>query len=59
MFSVGMTLLASSALLAPWLQTLAGYPVAAAGLILAPRGLGTMAAMFVSADSPTEWTRAF
>ncbi len=48
MFSVGMILLASSALLAPWLQTLAGYPVAAAGLILAPRGLGTMAAMMIS-----------
>lgn len=48
MFSVGMILLASSALLAPWLQVLAGYPVAAAGLILAPRGLGTMAAMLIS-----------
>ena len=48
MFSVGMILLASSALLAPWLQTLAGYPVAAAGLILAPRGLGTMGAMMIS-----------
>ncbi len=48
MFSVGMILLASSALLAPWLQTLAGYPVATAGLVLAPRGLGTMAAMLVS-----------
>ncbi len=48
MFSVGMILLASSALLAPWLQILAGYPVAAAGLVLAPRGLGTMAAMMIS-----------
>jgi MFS transporter, DHA2 family, multidrug resistance protein len=48
MFSVGMILLASSALLAPWLQVLAGYPVATAGLILAPRGLGTMAAMMIS-----------
>lgn len=48
MFSVGMILLASSALLAPWLQTLSGYPVAAAGLILAPRGLGTMGAMMIS-----------
>ncbi len=48
MFTVGMILLASSALLAPWLQVLAGYPVAAAGLILAPRGLGTMAAMMIS-----------
>ena len=48
MFSVGMILLASSALLAPWLQTLAGYPVATAGLVLAPRGFGTMAAMLVA-----------
>ena len=48
MFSVGMILLASSALLAPWLQVLAGYPVATAGLILAPRGLGTMAAMMIA-----------
>ncbi len=48
MFSVGLILLASSALLAPWLQTLSGYPVAAAGLILAPRGLGTMASMMIS-----------
>ena len=36
MFAVGSVLLASSALLAPWLQTLADYPVAAAGLLLAP-----------------------
>ena len=48
MFCVGMVLLASSALLAPWLQTLAGYPVATAGLVLAPRGFGTMAAMMLS-----------
>ena len=48
MFAVGMVLLASSALLAPWLQTLAGYPVATAGLVMAPRGLGTMAAMMVA-----------
>ena len=48
MFSVGMILLATSALLAPWLQTLGGYPVAAAGLIMAPRGFGTMGAMMLS-----------
>ena len=54
MFSVGMILLASSALLAPWLQTLSGYPVAAAGLILAPRGLGTMAAMTIAGRLATK-----
>jgi len=48
MFAVGMILLASSALLAPWLQTLANYPVATAGLVMAPRGFGTMAAMMIS-----------
>ncbi len=47
MFAVGSVLLASSALLAPWLQNLANYPVAAAGLLLAPRGIGTMFAMVV------------
>jgi DHA2 family multidrug resistance protein len=48
MFSVGMLLLATSALLAPWLQTLANYPVEKAGLLLAPRGFGTMTAMMIS-----------
>jgi MFS transporter, DHA2 family, multidrug resistance protein len=47
MFAVGSVLLASSALLAPWLQNLANYPVADAGLLLAPRGIGTMAAMLI------------
>jgi DHA2 family multidrug resistance protein len=31
--------------MAPWLQTLGNYPVETAGLIMAPRGIGTMAAM--------------
>jgi DHA2 family multidrug resistance protein len=48
MFSVGMLLLATSALLAPWLQTLANYPVEKAGLLLAPRGIGTMASMMIA-----------
>jgi DHA2 family multidrug resistance protein len=48
MFAVGVVLLATSALLAPWLQNLGGYPVATAGLVLAPRGFGTMAAMMLS-----------
>ncbi len=47
MFAVGMVLLASSALLAPWLQTLADYPVATAGIVMAPRGVGTMIAMLI------------
>ena len=48
MFAVGAILLATSALLAPYLQTLADYPVFTAGLAMAPRGLGTMAAMFLA-----------
>ncbi len=48
MFAVGMVLLSVSALLAPWLQTLGGYPVETAGLAMAPRGIGTMAAMMVA-----------
>jgi DHA2 family multidrug resistance protein len=45
MFVVGAVLLASSALLPPYLQNLAGYTVTDTGLIMAPRGFGTMFAM--------------
>ena len=45
MFATGTILVSSSSLMAPWLQNLANYPVEAAGLIMAPRGIGTMAAM--------------
>jgi DHA2 family multidrug resistance protein len=48
MFSVGIVLLASSSLLAPFLENLGNYPVATAGLIMAPRGAGTMAAMLIA-----------
>ncbi|MCO6415715.1 DHA2 family efflux MFS transporter permease subunit [Siccirubricoccus sp. KC 17139] len=48
MFAVGAILFATSALMAPYLQTLADYPVLTAGLAMAPRGLGTMAAMFMA-----------
>ena len=47
MCAVGVALVATAALMAPWLQTLANYPVATAGLLLSPRGLGTMASMIV------------
>ena len=46
-FVVGVILLASVALLTPYLQTLMGYPVLTAGLILGPRGVGTMVAMMI------------
>ena len=48
MFFTGAVLQASSALLAPYLQNLAGYPVATAGLTMAPRGIGTMVSMLVA-----------
>lgn len=44
-FIVGIILLATMALLPPFLQNLMGYPVIDVGLVLAPRGLGTMTAM--------------
>jgi DHA2 family multidrug resistance protein len=46
-FIVGITYLASMALLTPFLQTLMGYPVVTAGLVMGPRGLGTMLCMFL------------
>jgi MFS transporter, DHA2 family, multidrug resistance protein len=42
MFAVGTILVSSIALMAPWLQTLGSYPVATAGLLMAPRGLGNL-----------------
>src|SRR5262249_357551 len=48
MFLIGVVLLATAALLAPYLQTFAGYPVATAGLLMAPRGLGMMVAMMIA-----------
>jgi len=34
--------------MAPWLQNLANYPVDTAGLIMAPRGIGTMISMVLA-----------
>jgi DHA2 family multidrug resistance protein len=45
-FIVGITYLASMALMTPFLQTLMGYPVVMAGLVMGPRGIGTMVCMF-------------
>ncbi len=45
-FCISMVMLATSALLAPYLQNLADYPVLTTGIALAPRGFGTMFAMF-------------
>ena len=46
-FVVGIILLATLALLTPYLQNLMGYPVLTAGTVLAPRGIGTMVAMMI------------
>ena len=46
-FVIGVILLATLALLTPFLQQLLGYPVLTAGILLAPRGIGTMFAMFI------------
>jgi DHA2 family multidrug resistance protein len=45
MFSMGLVLLASSALLSPYLQNLAGRTVTQTGFLMVPRGLGVMFAM--------------
>lgn len=44
-FIVGIILLATMALLPPFMQNLMGYPVIDVGFLLAPRGIGTMIAM--------------
>ena len=47
-FAVGMLILATAALLAPYLQVLSGRSVVNAGVLLAPRGGGTMVAVIIS-----------
>jgi MFS transporter, DHA2 family, multidrug resistance protein len=44
---VGVTYYASLALQPPYLQNLMNYPVVSAGLVLGPRGIGTMGAMMI------------
>jgi DHA2 family multidrug resistance protein len=44
-FCTATVMLASSALMAPYLESLAGYPVETAGLSMAPRGIGTIIGM--------------
>jgi DHA2 family multidrug resistance protein len=48
MFLVGALLLASTALMPPFLQTLGGYSVLQSGLLLGPRGLGTIVALIIT-----------
>ena len=44
---VGLTYYSSMALQPPYLQTLMGYPVVTAGMVMGPRGMGTMASMLI------------
>src|SRR5260221_8213885 len=44
---IGLTYYASLALQPPYLQNLMDYPIVTAGLVLGPRGVGTMGAMLV------------
>ncbi|RID92011.1 DHA2 family efflux MFS transporter permease subunit [Gemmobacter lutimaris] len=46
-FIVGIILLASLALLPPMLSRIFGYPVITTGLVMAPRGVGTMISMLL------------
>jgi DHA2 family multidrug resistance protein len=46
MLLVALIMLASSALLPPYLENLGGYTVTETGLLMAPRGIGTMFSMF-------------
>src|SRR4051794_9961602 len=48
MFAMGTLMVSSLALMTPWLQTLSDYPVETAGMIMAPRGLGNLAAIMFS-----------
>jgi MFS transporter, DHA2 family, multidrug resistance protein len=45
---VGLTYYASLALQPPYLQDLMNYPVVTAGMVMGPRGIGTMAAMLAA-----------
>jgi DHA2 family multidrug resistance protein len=45
MFVMGLVLLASSALISPYLQELSGRTVTQTGFLMVPRGIGVMAAM--------------
>jgi DHA2 family multidrug resistance protein len=47
MFVIGVVLFATMALLPPYLQNLMNYPVITTGIVLAPRGVGTLISMVV------------
>src|SRR6202047_1824026 len=48
MFMIGIFMVSSLALMTPWLQVLSHYPVETAGLIMAPRGFGSLVTTMMS-----------
>lgn len=46
-FVIGSVLMSTLSLLSPYVENVMGYPVLTAGLVLAPRGFGTIAAMLI------------
>ena len=58
MFVMGVVLLASSALISPYLQNLAGRSVTQTGFLMVPRGFGVMFAMMFAGRLTMRWTRA-
>jgi DHA2 family multidrug resistance protein len=48
MFIVGFVLYATMALMPPYLESLMDFPVVTTGIVLAPRGFGTMIAMVIA-----------
>src|SRR3984885_10663555 len=55
MFMIGLVMLASSALLPPFLQNLGGHTVTETGILMAPRGVGTMIAMVLAGRFATRF----
>src|SRR6202012_2362876 len=55
MFTISMLLMASSALLPPYLQSLGGYSVTETGLLMSPRGLGNLVAMMLAGRLATRF----
>ncbi|TAL64786.1 MAG: DHA2 family efflux MFS transporter permease subunit [Legionella sp.] len=53
-FMIGIILLATMALLPPYLHSLMGYSAIDVGLVLAPRGVGTMLAMIIVSKLSTK-----
>ncbi len=47
-FCISSVMMSTAALLAPYLQNLAGYPVYTAGIAMSPRGFGMIGSMFLA-----------